>query len=151
MRFVEPIHQSQTIPSTVYQLATRIITSARTRGWQQVAQHMGQVDLTIAYTLMHQSTTKPFVEPVPMQIVVQLFGPVRSVAHFHDALEQAEPRLGLKHGRGQMVGDCYYGSATLIWRLSGQELQPRLPGRQQQMNVRPIGQSSLSFQEVGSS
>lgn len=151
MHFVEPIHQSQTIPSTVYQLATRIITSARTRGWQQVAQHTGQVDLMIAYTLMQQSPTKQFVTPVPMQIVVQLFGPVRGVANFHDVLEQADQRLQLKHGRGQMVGDCHSGSATLTWRLSGQEPQPRLPGRQQQMGLRPIGQHSLSFQELGSS
>jgi len=151
VHFVEPIYQSQTIPVTVYQFATRIIISARIGGWQQVAQHMGQVDLMIAYTLMQQSITKQFVETVPIQIVVQLFGPVRGVTNFHDALEQADQRLGLKHGRGQMVGDCHYGSATLTWRLRGQEPQLRLPNQQQQMSLRPLGQRSLSFQEVGSS
>ena len=141
MHFVEPIHQSQTIPSTIYQLATRIITSARMQGWQQVTQHRGQVDLTITYTLI----LKPLVGAVPIQIVVRLFGPVRGVANFHAVLEEADRRLGLKYGRGQMVGDCHYGSATLTWRLSGQE------AHQQQLSLRPMGQSSLSFQELGGS
>jgi hypothetical protein len=145
VHFVEPIHQSQTIPSTIYQFATRIITSARMQGWQQVAQHSGQVDLTITYTLIQQPTTKSFVGAVPMQILVQLFGPVRGVANFHAVLEKADRRLGLKYGRGQMVGDCHYGSATLTWRLRGQE------AHQQQLSLRPMGQSSLSFQELSSS